>query len=441
MTELPWRLRGLVRVVVLVLAVTSVLVASWPAGAAPSGGVGGGCACASTSGGSPYAVVRTVDGSWERGALKDTDGQGETRATYGYTAYGNPEAKTTTGEDQLDADGSLPDDPVNPLQYQAQRLNPATGDYDTGFRNYAPGINRFLSRDMYNGALPDAQLGTDPWNTNRYTFTGGNPLTYADLDGHKAESGGVGYNTEYYKPPSDDGWGQARGRFPQAGDGPSGVDRAIEGFTQGATDTVKSAAKFAADTVKVPFSAQARDRMKERGANAWYAATNPIETVKNTIASCTGWAAAQCAGSLAVGLGPAGLGKKLLSQTGHRRGDSEPKEAADTGPLALPIGPWGQRVVDARNKLPSSWGPGLPNSKKVGTRWFDPAAPKANGVRIDQGSPGSLYPSQQVDHVIVRSGGNVLGPDGLPITGSIKQNPQAHIPLDDWLSWSSWNAP
>lgn len=83
----------------------------------------------------------------------------------------------------------------------------------------------------------------------------------------------------------------------------------------------------------------------------------------------------------------------------------------------------------------------MPNSKKVGTKWFDPAAPKANGVRIDQGAPGSSFPSQQVDHVIVRSGGNVLGPDGLPITGSMKQNPQAHIPLDDWLTWSSWNAP
>lgn len=115
--------------------------------------------------------------------------------------------------------------------------------------------------------------------------------------------------------------------------------------------------------------------------------------------------------------------------------------AANAGPRALPIGPWGQRVVDARGKLPSSWGPGIPNSKKVGTKWFDPAAPKTNGVRIDQGAPGSSFPSQQVDHVIVRSGGNVLGPDGLPITGSIKQNPQAHIPLDDWLTWTSWNAP
>lgn len=115
-------------------------------------------------------------------------------------------------------------------------------------------------------------------------------------------------------------------------------------------------------------------------------------------------------------------------------------DAANTGPRMLPIGPWGQRVVDARTKLPGSWGPGVPNKKNVGTRWFDPSNP-GNGVRIDQGSPGSPQLSQQVDHVVVRSGGKVIGPDGKPIVGSLSENPQAHIPLTDWMSWSSWNAP
>ena len=59
----------------------------------------------------------------------------------------------------------------------------------------------------------------------------------------------------------------------------------------------------------------------------------------------------------------------------------------------------------------------LGDHQSPGIRWFDPAAPNANGVRIDQGSSGAAYPSQQVDHVIVRSGGKVLGPDGVPITG------------------------
>ena len=91
-------------------------------------------------------------------------------------------------------------------------------------------------------------------------------------------------------------------------------------------------------------------------------------------------------------------------------------------------------------KVPSAWGGGIPNTKGVGTRWFDPAAPQKNGIRIDAGIPGSSWPSQQVDHVVVRSGGQVLGPDAKPIVGSIKDNPQAHIPLSEWLNWRSWNA-
>ncbi len=46
-----------------------------------------------------------------------------------------------------------------------------------GFRDYSPGLNRFLTRDMYSGALADMRLGLDPWNTNRYAFAGGNPIT------------------------------------------------------------------------------------------------------------------------------------------------------------------------------------------------------------------------------------------------------------------------
>ena len=42
------------------------------------------------------------------------------------------------------------------------------------------------------------------------------------------------------------------------------------------------------------------------------------------------------------------------------------------------------------NKIPNSWGPGVKNKKKTGTRWLDPVNNKANGVRIDQGDPNSL---------------------------------------------------
>ncbi|MFC4075624.1 polymorphic toxin type 17 domain-containing protein, partial [Salinithrix halophila] len=42
----------------------------------------------------------------------------------------------------------------------------------------------FLTRDMYNGAMADMNLGTNPWTMNRYAFAGGNPISGVELDGH-----------------------------------------------------------------------------------------------------------------------------------------------------------------------------------------------------------------------------------------------------------------
>jgi hypothetical protein len=55
-----------------------------------------------------------------------------------------------------------------------------------GFRDYSPGLNRFLTRDAYSGALADLNLGTDPWTSNRYAFAGGNPISGVEIDGHYA---------------------------------------------------------------------------------------------------------------------------------------------------------------------------------------------------------------------------------------------------------------
>ncbi|MFI6689682.1 hypothetical protein [Streptomyces sp. NPDC050485] len=43
--------------------------------------------------------------------------------------------------------------------------------------------------------------------------------------------------------------------------------------------------------------------------------------------------------------------------------------------------------------------------------------------------------------MVINSGGKVLGWDGKPIEGSIKENPESHIPLTDWLKWKEWNKP
>lgn len=109
---------------------------------------------------------------------------GQSTSTYRYTAYGTADKTGTTGDDAITGDPVKDADVVNPYRFGGKRYDAATGSYDMGFRDYNPGLNRFLTRDMYNGALDDMALGTDPWNTNRYAFAGGNPISKVDLDGH-----------------------------------------------------------------------------------------------------------------------------------------------------------------------------------------------------------------------------------------------------------------
>ena len=111
---------------------------------------------------------------------------GTTTSTYRYTAYGQPDKIGTTGDDAIKDDQAQDADIVNPYRFNSARFDGATGTYDMGFREYNPGLNRFLTRDMFNGALKDLALGTDPWNANRYMFGGGNPISRIELNGHYA---------------------------------------------------------------------------------------------------------------------------------------------------------------------------------------------------------------------------------------------------------------
>ncbi|PUB27631.1 RHS repeat-associated protein [Promicromonospora sp. AC04] len=112
-----------------------------------------------------------------------TDEAGGTVATYGYTAYGDADRSETTGIDKPDP--VSPDaEPFNAYRYNSKRFDTASGTYDMGFRDYDPGLNRFTSRDMYNGALADLGLGSDPYTSNRYAFTAGNPISLIEGDGH-----------------------------------------------------------------------------------------------------------------------------------------------------------------------------------------------------------------------------------------------------------------
>ncbi|MFI6885306.1 polymorphic toxin-type HINT domain-containing protein [Streptosporangium canum] len=112
-------------------------------------------------------------------------------ATYGYTAYGSNDDKLFTGVDKPDPVDPTAKEEYNPYRFNAKRWDNSTGMYDMGFRDYNPGLNRFLTLDSYNGALNDLSLGTDPWTSNRYAFTGGNPISLIELDEHMPDQSGI----------------------------------------------------------------------------------------------------------------------------------------------------------------------------------------------------------------------------------------------------------
>ncbi|MDN3295931.1 DNRLRE domain-containing protein [Streptomyces ficellus] len=119
-----------------------------------------------------------------------TGADGDTRATYGYTAFGKDDESEFTGIDKPNGVDPTKES-YNPYRFNAKRWDAQSGTYDMGFRDYSPGLNRFTTRDMYNGALADMSLGTDPLTSNRYAFTGGNPTSFIELDGHAPCAEGI----------------------------------------------------------------------------------------------------------------------------------------------------------------------------------------------------------------------------------------------------------
>lgn len=129
--------------------------------------------------------------------------------------------------------------------------------------------------------------------------------------------------------------------------------------------------------------------------------------------------------------------EKRGGASGNERG-----EESDSNPTSSMIDNASNEWKPPRGKIPSGWGKGKPTRKGVGYRWVDPNNPDANGVRIDKGNPNNSQPTQQVDHVLVRKDGKVIGKDGRPIDGSVKDSAvEAHIPLQEWLRWRKWYEP
>jgi hypothetical protein len=113
-------------------------------------------------------------------------------------------------------------------------------------------------------------------------------------------------------------------------------------------------------------------------------------------------------------------------------------QASATGVAAETGGDW---LGTARSKVPSDWGEGGPIRSGEGTKWQDPNY-QGNSIRIDRGNPNNSQISQQGDHVVINSGGRIIGRDGKPLPGPLSKNwEMGHIPLQEWENWSSWNTP
>ncbi|MER6591124.1 DNRLRE domain-containing protein [Micromonospora purpureochromogenes] len=125
-----------------------------------------------------------------------TDDTGDTKATYGYTAYGKNDEAQFTGIDKPEA-ADPTKEPYNAYRFNAKRWDQNSESYDMGFRDYSPGLNRFLSRDSYNGAMADMNLSLSPFTGNRYAFGGGNPITMVEYDGHEPCPSGADCNYLY----------------------------------------------------------------------------------------------------------------------------------------------------------------------------------------------------------------------------------------------------
>jgi RHS repeat-associated protein len=170
-----------------------------------------------TQGGSTEEFTYAYDTHGSVSALVKQGGNGEVHASYGYGPYGSPDLDLTKVDDP-------DDDPLNPYRYSGRRLDPGSDSYDMGARRYAADPGRFLQQDLFMGALSDLGLALDPLTQNRYSFAGGNPISFAEWDGHMFANDSHGGGTVSgggvrEVPPKN----YPSGDFPEAGDGGTGA--------------------------------------------------------------------------------------------------------------------------------------------------------------------------------------------------------------------------
>lgn len=118
-------------------------------------------------------------------SLLSIAGTGNAAVSYGYDAYGEKDADLT----KIDTDDS---NPLNPYRYSAKRFDSGSKTLDMGMRRFDSAVTRFLTPDLYLGALDNLSLSTDQITSNRYALAGGNPVTFEEWDGHVAFAEGGG---------------------------------------------------------------------------------------------------------------------------------------------------------------------------------------------------------------------------------------------------------
>ncbi len=113
------------------------------------------------------------------------DANGSSQASYGYKPYGQSDGGLTQGDPD-------PLNPVSSFRFSAKHVDTGSNTLDMGVRRFGPDTSRFLTPDLFYGALSNLTLSVDPLTQNRYGLAGGNPIGYREWDGHMvlADDGG-----------------------------------------------------------------------------------------------------------------------------------------------------------------------------------------------------------------------------------------------------------
>ncbi|MFF6998541.1 RHS repeat-associated core domain-containing protein, partial [Streptomyces sp. NPDC008313] len=343
--------------------------------------------------------------------------------------------------------GNWPDDKA----FLGKPADESTGLTHVGAREYDPGTGQFISVDPVL-AVEDAQ------SLNGYSYANNTPVTssdptglcmYADCPtrpspgeqnttpGHKPGKRKDSANTSYAKQGlSYNGGGTSH--TSSSGNTSSGGDSWLPDFIEGPVDTVVNYGTAIVTTPDIWWGAG------ETALGVFMMGVGGTEDfLGGAVCVTTG---AGCV----IGIPAVAQGTGLIVGGGFTAGDGvsrfndgigtalrEAKAAESSGSSGSATPSW--IPEKASSKVPESLGEGKATKKGVGWRWNDG---KGNGVRIDKGNLNNSQEYQQVDHVVINSGGRIIGRDGEPVSGDIKSNAyQSHIPLSEWVKWKSWNSP